>query len=230
MEKTTWHKIFLRQFADVLIMIIFFAGIVSLILGEPTDAIAIFGIIILNSILGFTQEWKAEKALEALQNLLAPNCKVVREGRSMIVPSSELVPGDLVLLNAGDRIPADLRVLEAVDLKVDESLLTGESIAVEKSAQKLPVDVAISGRANMLWMGTSLTNGRGRGLVVATGPMTEFGKIASLTQNIKRDPTPLQKQLAVLGKQLGIFAVAISILISVFLRHKIDITSKNDHR
>ena len=214
-EKTTWYKVFLRQFFDVLIMILFFAGLVSIFLGEETNAIAIFGIIILNSILGFTQEWKAEKALEALQNMLAPSCKVIREGNIIIIPSSELVPGDLVLLEAGDRIPADLRILEAINLKADESLLTGESIAVEKNSDLLKADVPISGRSNMLWMGTSLTNGRGRGLVVASGPKTEFGKIASLTQNIKRDPTPLQKQLAVLGKQLGIFAIAISILISV---------------
>ena len=214
-EKTTWYKVFLRQFFDVLIVILFFAGLISLVLGEATDAIAIFGIIVLNGVLGFTQEWKAEKALEALQGLLAPSCKVMREGAVNICPSSELVPGDLIILEAGDRIPADLRIIEAVNLKVDESLLTGESIAVDKETKILTPEVPISGRSNMLWMGTSLTNGRGRGLVVATGSMTEFGKIASLTQNIKRDPTPLQKQLAVLGKQLGIFAIAISILISL---------------
>ncbi|MFK7824315.1 MAG: cation-translocating P-type ATPase [Oligoflexales bacterium] len=214
-EKTTWYKVLLRQFVDVLIIILFFAGIVSFFLGEATDAIAIFGIIILNGILGFTQEWKAEKALEALQNMLAPNCKVLRGGSVLIIPSSELVPGDIAVLEAGDRIPADLRIFEAINLKVDESLLTGESIAVEKNDESLSSEVPISGRTNMLWMGTNLTNGRGKGLVVASGPQTEFGKIASLTQNIKRDPTPLQKQLAVLGKQLGIFAVVISILISI---------------
>ena len=203
-NKTPWYIIFLRQFTDVLILILFAAAAISLVIGEIGDAITILVIIVLNGILGFVQEFKAENAIEALKKMLHPTCKVLRDSKEKIIDAKLLVPGDIVLLETGDKIPADLRLIESYNLKVDEASLTGESEPVAKDTLTL----------NMAWMGTSVVNGRGMGLVVATGMNTQFGKIASMTQDVATEPTPLQKKLAVLGKKLGIYAVAISILVA----------------
>lgn len=214
-EQVTSWQILLRQFKDVLIGILFIAAAISLLVGETTDSLAILAIIALNAVLGFIQEWKAEQALSALRNMLSPKCEVIRDCREQTVPAEELVPGDIVSIETGDRVPADLRLFESMELKIDESALTGESLAVSKSVE--PVDAAcpLAERTSMLWTGTAATNGRAKGVVVATGANTEFGRIAELTSGVNLDQTPLQRKLAKLGRQLGVMAISVSALIFV---------------
>lgn len=214
-RRESWYGILLRQFTDILILILLIAAAVSFAIGEVGDAVTILAIVVLNGILGFVQEYKAEKAIEALQKMLSPRCRVVRDGEEREIDASMLVPGDIVLLEIGDRIPADLRLIEAVDLKVDESALTGESVPVPKSVKSVPEAAPLTERRDMAWMGTSVTNGYARGVVVATGMATEFGKIVKLTSEVERTPTPLQRKLAVLGRKLGILSVAISALVAI---------------
>ncbi|GIX49439.1 MAG: ATPase [Candidatus Tectimicrobiota bacterium] len=211
---TPWYGVLARQFVDVLIVILLLAAAISLLLGEVTDAVTILAIVGLNGLLGFVQEWKAEQALAALQRLLAPRCRVVRDGREQDLEAAQLVPGDLVVLDTGDRVPADVRLLAAVNLRVDESALTGESAPVSKSPEAVPPETPLAERRGMVWMGTAVTNGRARGVVVATGMATEFGRIAQLTAAVGEERTPLQRKLAVLGMQLGLFAVGISVLVA----------------
>ena len=213
--KTPWYKVFFRQFTDVLILILFAASIISFAIGEITDAITILIIILLNGLLGFVQEYKAENAIEALREMLHPTCKVLRNSKEEIIDAKLLVPGDIVFLEIGDKVPADLRLLESFNLKVDESSLTGESASVSKNTFVLDNDMSISQILNMAWMGTSVVNGRATGIVVETGMNTQFGKIAQMMQSVEIKPTPLQKKLATLGKQLGIYSVAISVLVVV---------------
>jgi len=213
--RTPWYVVLGRQFVDVLILILGVAAIVSIALGEATDAITIVVILVLNGVLGFVQEWRAEQAIEALQKLLALEALVVRDGREQAVDATRLVPGDLVAVEIGDRIPADIRIVQAVDLKVDESPLTGESESVSKSADGVATKTPLAEQHSMAWMGTTVTNGRARGLVVGTGMTTEFGRIAELTQSVGVEATPLQKKLAVLGSWLGLIAVAISVLVAL---------------
>ena len=179
-----------------------------------TDAITIMVIVVLNGVLGFVQEWKAERAIEALQRMLAPHCKVVRDGHEQKIDAKGLVPGDMVMLEIGDRVPGDLRLIEALDLRLDESSLTGESESVSKEIDPADKEAPLSARSSVVWMGTAVTNGRARGVVTATGMATEFGRIAQLTQTIGRKATPLQRKLGVLGKQLGIFSIAISVVVA----------------
>ncbi len=210
---TTWLAVFGRQFVDVLVWILIGAAAVSLMIGEITDAVTIMAIVVLNGILGFVQEWKAEQALQALRSMLSPTCRVLRDGDATTVPAAELVPGDIVLLETGDRIPADLRLLEATNLRVDESALTGESGSVPKKSAAVTAGTDLAQRSSMTWMGTAITNGRGLAAVVATGASTQFGRIASLTSEIVTDRTPLQKKLGTLGRQLGVWAIAVSLLV-----------------
>ncbi|WP_457599225.1 HAD-IC family P-type ATPase [Hydrogenimonas sp.] len=214
-RKERWYRIFLRQFTDVLILILLVAAAISFAIGETGDAVTILAIVVLNGILGFVQEFKAERAIEALQRMLSPRCRAIRGGEETRIDASQLVPGDIVLLEIGDRVPADLRLLEAVNLKVDESALTGESVPVAKETSAVPEAAPLAERRDMVWMGTSVTNGYAKGVVVATGMATEFGKIARLTSEVERAPTPLQKRLAVLGKRLGALSVAISALVAI---------------
>ncbi len=209
------YQILLRQFVDVLIGILILAAIVSFAIGEIGDALTIMAIVVLNGVLGFIQEWKAEQAMSALQRMLSPVCTVVRAGVEQEIDAGQLVPGDIVLLAAGDRIPADLRLAEATNLKIDESALTGESIPVRKDTSVVAEDTPVADRSCMAWMGTAVTNGRASGIVVSSGMNTEFGHIAELTQSVAEEITPLQRKLAVLGKQLGVFSIAISILVAV---------------
>lgn len=214
-DHVSWRHLLLRQFKDVLIGILFVAAAISLAVGETTDALAILTIIALNALLGFMQEWKAEQALAALRSMLAPQCEVIREGTANTIAAEDLVPGDVVVVATGKRVPADLRLLESVELKVDESALTGESLSVRKSIEEVGEGVPLAERTSMLWTGTAATNGRGKGIVVATGANTEFGRIAALTTAVGRDETPLQRKLAKLGRQLGVMAIAVSLLIFV---------------
>jgi Ca2+-transporting ATPase len=212
--RTPWYVVLGRQFVDVLIVILGIAAVVSIALGEVTDAATILVILVLNGVLGFVQEWRAEQAIEALQKLLALEARVVRDGRELPLDATHLVPGDVVVVEIGARIPADLRVVHAVDLKVDESALTGESESVAKVADAVPAKTALAEQYSMAWMGTTVTNGRARGLVVGTGMGTEFGRIAELTRSVGAEATPLQKKLAVLGTWLGLIAVAIAVVVA----------------
>ncbi|MDY6990492.1 MAG: HAD-IC family P-type ATPase, partial [Thermodesulfobacteriota bacterium] len=213
--KAPWYALLARQFVDVLIFILLAAAVISVAVGEMADAVTIMVIVLLNGALGFVQEWKAERAIEALQRMLAPRCKVMRNGQEQTVDAKELVPGDIVMLEIGDRVPGDLRLLETLDLKVDESSLTGESESISKDIAPVNEETPLAERLSVAWMGTAVTNGRARGVVTATGMATEFGRIARLTQTIGREVTPLQRKLAVLGKQLGIFSIAISVVVAV---------------
>lgn len=201
------------QFKSILVIILIFAGVVSFLLGEVIDGTVIVAIIIINAILGFYQEKKAEKALEALKKLASPQSVVLRNGEEKEIDSAMLVPGDIVVLESGSRVPADCRVIEENELKADESLLTGESLPVRKTAEPL-VDVSLPDRKNMLFAGTSIVYGRCKAVVTETGMKTEFGKIAGKLQE-KEEPTPLQRKLDALGRHLAIIIVIISIMVFV---------------
>ncbi len=208
-----WYVVFGRQFLSGLILILAVAAAIALAIGEVTDAIAILAIVVFNGILGFVQEWKAERAIEALQRMLSPHCTVVRDRIEQDIDAADLVPGDVVLLKIGDRVPADLRLIEGLNLRVDESPLTGESVPVGKSIEPAEPTALLAERSSMAWMGTAVANGRARGVTVATGMATEFGRIAQLTQTVGEETTPLQRKLGTLGKQLGLLAIVISIVV-----------------
>lgn len=200
---------FAHQFSDVMVLILLGAAAVSFVLGETVDAIAIAVIILLNAVLGFVQEFRAERALAALRRLAAPRARVVRDGRVQEVGAAEVVPGDILALEAGDRVAADARVVEAAMIEADESALTGESVPVPKTPAAIPDPVPVADRHNMLFQGTVVSRGRGRAVVVATGAGTEMGWIASLMQD-GEDASPLQKRLAQLGRYLVAACLAVS--------------------
>ncbi|NLY77105.1 MAG: calcium-transporting P-type ATPase, PMR1-type [Tissierellia bacterium] len=194
----------IAQFKDFLILILIAASMVSFIVGEKVDAVVIIAIVIVNAALGLYQEGKAEKALEALKKMAAPNAKVLRDGNVTVAPANTLVPGDIVLLETGDIIPADLRLIESSNLKIEEASLTGESVPVEKDANAvLAEDASLGDRFNMAYMSTVVSYGRGKGVVVGTGHNTEIGKIATMIQTYEDESTPLQRKLNQLGKTLG---------------------------
>lgn len=215
-RRDTALEIFVRQFQSFLVAILIFASAISFLLGEMTDAIIISAIIILNAILGFVQEYRAEKAIEALKKLAAPKAKVTREGKEAVIEAREVVPGDILLFEAGDSIAADARLVEAMNLKIDESLLTGESVPSLKVVEALPKGIPLADRENMAYSGTIATYGRGKGVVVATGMETEFGKIAEHIQEAEEGPTPLQLRLRSLGIILGGLVILISALLFAF--------------
>lgn len=212
---------FLEQFKDFMIIVLIIAAIVSGIIGVLqgegiTDTIIILIVVIVNAIIGVAQENKAEKSLEALQKLSAHASKVIRDGKLCVVQSRELVPGDIVVLDTGDYVPADLRIIEAVNLKSQESALTGESVPVEKTIDKIEKeDVGVGDRTNMLFSSSLITYGRGKGIVVETGMTTEVGKIAEIINSSEETTTPLQEKLNKLGKTLGISALAICVVIFI---------------
>lgn len=197
-------QMLLDQFKDFMVMILIIASGVSILVGEVTDSIVIIGIVIVNACLGVFQEYKAGKALEALKKMSAPSAKVIRDGENFTVPAVELVPGDLVVLETGDYVPADVRIVESVNLKVEEAALTGESVPVEKDASaKLDGDIGLGDQINCGFMSTLVTYGRGLGIVTTTGMGTIIGKIAEMIQEDEEEDTPLQKKLTQMGKVLG---------------------------
>jgi Ca2+-transporting ATPase len=218
-KKETILSVFLRQFQSVLIFILIVAAAISILIGEPEDAIAILLIVVLNAVLGFSQEWEAEKAIEALKQMLSLRTVVIRDGHPQEVDAVLVVPGDIISLEMGNKVPADLHILEATTLQVDEAPLTGESIPVTKVMEPLPAETPLMERKNLAFMGTTVVNGRGKGLVVATGMETEFGKIAGLSLSITEDSTPLSRQMDLLGKSIGEISIAIAglvILLGIF--------------
>lgn len=204
-------KIFFDQFANILVLILFIAVIFSLAIGETFDAIAILTILILNSILGFFQEYRAEKAIEDLKKMETLHCQVLRDGKIITIESELLVPGDIIVLSEGEKIPADARLLTSTNLKVDESLLTGESDSVNKSDKILPKQTSLVGQTNMVFSGCNIVAGKATALVVLTGMNTQLGLIATDITQIQRSLTPLQKVLDKLGKTLAIISVALAL-------------------
>jgi Ca2+-transporting ATPase len=215
-KKRTLFLMFLDQFNDFMIMVLIAAAIISGIIGEPVDTIAIAVIVILNAIIGFVQEYRAEKAMKALKTMAAPTAVVFRDSKPGTLPASELVPGDLVLLEAGRIIPADMRLTETALLKIEEAALTGESVPVDKVVDALEEEsIPLGDRKNMAFKGTTVAYGRGAGIVVSTGMKTELGKIATLLQEEEEVKTPLQKRLATFGRRLAVIVLMICAIVFI---------------
>jgi P-type Ca2+ transporter type 2C len=205
------------QFNNYLVIILIIAALVALALGEWVDSIAIMCIVVLNAIVGVIQESKAEQALAALKKMAAPTAQAIRDGHQISVPGRELVPGDIVLLEAGNYVPADLRLVSTVNLKVEEASLTGESVPVEKhAAAVLDKEIPLGDRKNSAFMSTMVTYGRGRGLVTGTGMNTQIGMIAEMIQSYEDEDTPLQQKLQQLGKVLGTACLAICAIVLIY--------------
>jgi Ca2+-transporting ATPase len=203
-------SMFLDQFRDFMILVLIAAAAVSGFVGEAADTVAILVIVLLNAAIGFVQEYRAERAMEALKRMAAPAARVLRDGKVSAVPGAEIVPGDLVLLEAGVIVPADMRLVEAVQLRVEEAALTGESVPVEKHTRALREELlALGDRSNMVFKGTVVTSGRGTGAVVGTGMGTALGKIASMLQEEEVVKTPLQRRLTVFGKKIAVAVLII---------------------
>ncbi len=208
--------ILLAQFADFMILVLIAAAVVSGLIGDLTDTLVVIAIVVLNAVIGFVQEYRAEAAIAALKRMAALSARVVREGKLHVIPAGEVVAGDVVLLEAGDAVPADLRLVEAAQLRVEEAALTGESQPVEKITHALDApDLVLGDRRNMAYKGTLVTHGRARGIVVATGMATELGRIAGLLSGAQEVKTPLQKRLARFGRSLSIAVLVICSMLFV---------------
>ncbi len=214
-KKLSLIGMFLNQFKEFMVLILLVATLLSGLLGEYVDALAIIIIILVNAFLGFLQEFKAEKSLAALKKLITPRVRLIRDMKTIILPAEEVVVGDIVLLDAGDRVPADIRILQTDNMNIDESALTGESVSIIKVKEVLSKNSGNLGDCvNMAFMGTLVISGKGRGVVVATGMDTEMGKIAHLLQEVKQEDTPLQKRLKQLGKFLVLGCLVICFLVA----------------
>ena len=210
--KSIW-KMIMEQVSDFMIIILIVAAVLSILAGEEIDGFVILGIVVLNGALGISQEQKASKALAALKSMAAPKAKVIRNGKIDLVDSRQLVPGDVVELESGDYVPADMVLAESVNLKIDESALTGESVAVEKQTGIVGKDSAIGDRVNSVFMSTIVTYGRGKGIVTGTGMATEIGKIATMLNETEDEKSPLQEKLSSFGKMLGTVCIVVCIII-----------------
>ncbi|MBI5237381.1 MAG: cation-translocating P-type ATPase [Deltaproteobacteria bacterium] len=193
---------FLKQFTEFIILVLIGAAVVAAALGEWVDSLAIVGIVVFNGVIGFLQEEKAERVIESLKKLAAPNAKVFRDGEFKTIPASELVPGDVVMLESGDNVPADARVIDSRLLRIQEASLTGESLPVDKGSDELAESVPLADRVNMAYSGTHVVYGRGSAVVAATGMSTEMGNIARMLAEVRPEPTPLQRKLSQLAKSL----------------------------
>ena len=215
-QKTPLWKLFLAQFKDFVVILLIVASLVSILLGDMIEGLAIMAIVVLNAAIGLIQEQRADAALEALKKMSAPDAQVLRDGTHMRVPARDLVPGDIVFLEAGNYVPADLRLAESYNLQINESALTGESSAVSKRADEIIEDGApIGDRVNTAYSSTMVTYGRGKGIVVSTGTHTEIGEIARMLGEIEEESTPLQKRLNQLGKTLSIVALIMCAMVFV---------------
>ena len=213
------HGIFFRflyQFHNVLIYVLLVASIVTAMLGQWVDTGVILGVVFLNAVIGFIQEGKAEDALKAIRKMLSPNALVMRDGRQITVPAGSLVPGDIVLLQSGDKVPADLRLFRVKGLQIQESVLTGESIAVEKNTDAVTQESVLGDRSCMSYSGTLVTHGQGAGIVIATGKQTEIGRISALVSEVETVTTPLLRQVAQFGRWLTVVILGVAVLTIAF--------------
>jgi Ca2+-transporting ATPase len=226
-KRVTPLQIFFGQFKDIFVIMLLIAMVISILIaitrdaGEFVDAATIGAIVFLNAVVGFVQEYRSEKAMEAMKQLTAPKARILRDGKEQLIPSREVVPGDIVLLEAGDRVPADARLLEVVDLKTDEAVLTGESTAVDKVDMVLDAKTPVADRKNSVFMATHITYGRGRAVIASTGMKTEFGKVAEMVQAVEQTETPLKEKLTKFAKRLGILIVIVSIAIFILELYEI---------
>ncbi|PZP51802.1 MAG: carbonate dehydratase, partial [Azospira oryzae] len=207
---------FLRQFHNVLIYVLLAAAVVTAALGHWVDSAVILGVVLANALIGFFQEGKAEKALEAIRGMLSPKAMVRRAGRRMEIPAEELVPGDVVLLASGDKVPADLRLIEVKNLRIEEAALTGESEPVEKAVCPVNERAPIAERACMAYSGTLVTYGQGTGVVVATGEATELGRIGALLEQVEQVETPLLRTMAAFARQLTVAILGAATVVFAF--------------
>jgi Ca2+-transporting ATPase len=219
-KKVTALEILLHQFKDIFVIMLIFATVIAFYVdtssGEPPiDAIIIAVIVILNSIIGFIQEYKSEKAMEAMKSLTAPKARLLRDGKETTVAAREVVPGDILLLEAGDRIAADGRLIETIDLRTDEAILTGESNPIDKDLAVLKENASLGDRTNSVFTATFVTYGRGRAIVTSTGMKTEFGKIAETVQSVEEEEPPLQVKLDKFAKKIAILVVMVCALVFV---------------
>ncbi|MGA8833380.1 MAG: cation-translocating P-type ATPase [Desulfomonilaceae bacterium] len=209
-------RLLLAQFENFVVMMLIVASLVSSFLGDYLEASAIMAIVLLNAIIGVIQEFKAEEARAALKKMAAPSSNVVRDGTRLTIPSRELVPGDVVIMEAGNYVPADLRLVETVNLRIEEAALTGESVPVNKRTEEaLDENILLGDRRNAAFMGTLISYGRGQGIVVATGMQIQMGMIAGVLSTLEAEPTPLQQRFEQLGKQLGYACVVICALVFI---------------
>ncbi|MGQ9468373.1 MAG: cation-translocating P-type ATPase [Nitrososphaerales archaeon] len=214
-KKISPVRIFFKQFTNIFLGILLIATIISALLGEVIDAIVISIIVFFVVILGFIQEYRAERTLESLKKMLSPTCTVIRDGEEKEVLVKEIVPGDIVVLKDGDKVPADIRLVEVVNLQLDEAPLTGESVPVTKTLKVLPEKVPIMDRTNMVFSGTTVTYGKGKGVVIASGMRTEFGKIARETTAVTTEKSPLERRMSEIGRKLGLIALVVILVIAV---------------
>ena len=209
---------FLTQLDNVLVYVLLGAGFVKLMLGLWLDAGIIFGVVVLNALLGFIQEGKAEKALDSIRNMLSAEARTVRGGETRMTPAEDLVPGDIVLLESGDKVPADLRLVDVKNLRTEEAALTGESVPAEKSADPVAEKSTVGDRHSMVFSGTMVVSGRATGIVVATGSQTELGKINQLLANVSSLETPLLRQIKKLGNLITAVVAVVAVIVFAYGR------------
>jgi Ca2+-transporting ATPase len=222
-QKVSSLKIFLGQFKDIFVLMLLAAILISLFIAfskaealtmeDYADSVTIGVIVALNAVVGFVQEYRSEKAIEAMRKLTAPKAGVIRDGKEVVISAEEIVLGDILLLETGDRVAADARLLDVVDLKTDEAVLTGESTPVDKKTGVVADNTPISDRENTVFMATHILYGRGKAIVTSTGMATEFGKIAEMVQAIEEEETPLKAKLERFAKKLGIIVVVTCVVI-----------------
>ncbi|HOI45036.1 MAG TPA: HAD-IC family P-type ATPase, partial [Candidatus Aminicenantes bacterium] len=227
-EKVSPWTIFFAQFKNILIIILLAATLLSALVGEVFDAVLILVIVIFCAVLGFFQEYKAERALDALKKMLSPSVRVIRGGKEHEIPSKELVPGDILLLEAGYKIPADARLIETASLKCDEAALTGESLPVTKDTQPVSQATRVADQKSMIFTGTAVTYGRGKAVVTSTGTKTEFGRIAEEVAAVRTEKTPLEKRTDEIGRWLGVISLVICLLIALISLIRESITGTID--
>lgn len=213
--KPAWLR-FLAHFNDVLIYILLAAAVMTAVMGHWVDTAVILGVTVINALIGYIQESNAEKSLQSIRNMLSSDAQVIRDGKHATIPTTDLVPGDIVVLRAGDRIPADMRLIEAHNLRVEEAILTGESTVVDKHTDALTGDLPLGDRTNMLFSGTTVSAGGGVGVVVATGQATELGRINQMMADVETNRTPLLVQMDKLGKAIFVIILAMMAVLFVF--------------
>ncbi|WP_299312258.1 HAD-IC family P-type ATPase, partial [uncultured Halomonas sp.] len=215
-EARPWWKRLLEQFNNILMLVLIVAAIASLALGHTLDAGAIFGVVLIIALIGFIQEGKAEQALESIRQMLSPQANVLRDGKRQTIPAEELVPGDIVLVESGDRVPADLRLLEARRFRTEEASLTGESTPVDKNGEAVAEDADLGDRTSMAYASTIVVQGNARGLVVETAANTEIGRISEMLRGVEQLKTPLLRQIDRAGQVLAFFILAAAVLTGAF--------------